>query len=146
MKRSSNGRRITYTGDCTGANRDPEVWLRYYATEEEREDWAEMYDQPLPPAFAAAVSPRFAVRTVGTVGNPSRRKSRFVKFGCHCWLVQQCFFRGTLPALLDKPAVAPFLKPTVDLSYTSYIRGSRYLIVLAMLESSVYSSSGIWMR
>ncbi|MBN1395584.1 MAG: hypothetical protein JW959_11215 [Pirellulales bacterium] len=37
--------------DCTGANRDPDVWLRYYATEEEREDWAERYDQPLPPAF-----------------------------------------------------------------------------------------------
>ena len=37
--------------DCTGANRDPEIWLRYYATDEEREDWAEMYDQPLPPAL-----------------------------------------------------------------------------------------------
>ena len=35
--------------DCTGANCDPEVWLRYYATEEEREDWAETYNQPLPP-------------------------------------------------------------------------------------------------
>jgi hypothetical protein len=34
--------------DCTGANCDPEVWLRYYATEEEREDWAETYYQPLP--------------------------------------------------------------------------------------------------
>ena len=35
--------------DCTGANCDPEVWLRYYATEEDREDWAETYNQPLPP-------------------------------------------------------------------------------------------------
>jgi len=25
--------------DCTGPNGDPEVWLRYYATDEEREDW-----------------------------------------------------------------------------------------------------------
>ena len=37
--------------DCTGADRDPEIWLRYYATDEEREDWAEMYNQPLPPAL-----------------------------------------------------------------------------------------------
>ncbi|MEN6408046.1 MAG: hypothetical protein ABFC77_16450 [Thermoguttaceae bacterium] len=35
--------------DCTGASGDTEVWLRYYATEDEREDWAEMYAQPLPP-------------------------------------------------------------------------------------------------
>jgi hypothetical protein len=34
--------------DCTGANCDPEIWLRYYATEEEREDWSETYHQPLP--------------------------------------------------------------------------------------------------
>jgi len=38
--------------DCTGANADPEIWLRYYATEEEREDWAETYRQPLPPRAA----------------------------------------------------------------------------------------------
>jgi len=35
--------------DCTGPSGDPEVWLRYYATEEEREEWAETYRQPLPP-------------------------------------------------------------------------------------------------
>lgn len=35
--------------DCAFANGDPEVWLRYYATEEEREAWATMYRQPLPP-------------------------------------------------------------------------------------------------
>jgi len=34
--------------DCTGPYCDPDVWLRYYATEEEREDWAETYNQPLP--------------------------------------------------------------------------------------------------
>ena len=34
--------------DCSGADGDPDVWLRYYATEEEREDWADMYSQPLP--------------------------------------------------------------------------------------------------
>ena len=34
--------------DCTGPNRDPEVWLRYYATEEDREYWAETYHLPLP--------------------------------------------------------------------------------------------------
>ena len=36
--------------DCTGLGSDPEVWLRYYATEEDRQDWAESYLQPLPPA------------------------------------------------------------------------------------------------
>ncbi len=36
--------------DCTGPNRDPEIWLRYYATEEERKDWAATYHQPLPRA------------------------------------------------------------------------------------------------
>ena len=35
--------------DCAGAGGDPEVWLRYYANEEEREAWAETYRQPLPP-------------------------------------------------------------------------------------------------
>jgi hypothetical protein len=34
--------------DCTGANCDPEVWLSYYATDEEREDWSDTYSQPLP--------------------------------------------------------------------------------------------------
>ncbi len=36
--------------DCTGADGDPEVWLRYYAGEEAREDWAATYRQPLPPS------------------------------------------------------------------------------------------------
>ena len=35
--------------DCTDSSGDPEVWLKYYATEEEREDWAETYGLPLPP-------------------------------------------------------------------------------------------------
>jgi hypothetical protein len=35
--------------DCTGPNGDPEVWLRYYASDEEREEWADSYEQPLPP-------------------------------------------------------------------------------------------------
>ena len=35
--------------DCTGPSGDAEVWLRYYATPEEREEWAETYRQPLPP-------------------------------------------------------------------------------------------------
>ncbi|MEX0585158.1 MAG: hypothetical protein WD176_00845, partial [Pirellulales bacterium] len=36
--------------DCADAGGDPEVWLRYYASEEERIDWAETYEDPLPPA------------------------------------------------------------------------------------------------
>ena len=35
--------------DCTGGGGDSEVWLRYYASEEERQEWAESYRQPLPP-------------------------------------------------------------------------------------------------
>lgn len=35
--------------DCAGASGDPEVWLRYYASQEEREAWSETYRQPLPP-------------------------------------------------------------------------------------------------
>jgi hypothetical protein len=35
--------------DCAGAGGDPEVWLRYYASEEDREAWADTYRQPLPP-------------------------------------------------------------------------------------------------
>lgn len=34
--------------DCAGASNDPEIWLRYYATEEDREHWAES-GEPLPP-------------------------------------------------------------------------------------------------
>lgn len=35
--------------DCAGASGDPEIWLRYYASDEERRMWAEAYRQPLPP-------------------------------------------------------------------------------------------------
>ncbi len=38
--------------DCSHAGGDPEVWLRYYATEDERHAWAEQYHQPLPPTLA----------------------------------------------------------------------------------------------
>jgi len=34
--------------DCTGPSGDPDVWLRFYADEEEREEWADCYGQPLP--------------------------------------------------------------------------------------------------
>ncbi len=40
--------------DCAFADGDPEVWLRYYASDEDREAWAETYQQPLP---ARAVPP-----------------------------------------------------------------------------------------
>ena len=35
--------------DCAHINGDPDVWLRYYASPEEREIWAETYQLPLPP-------------------------------------------------------------------------------------------------
>ena len=35
--------------DCAGASGDPETWLRYYATDAEREMWSDAYHQPLPP-------------------------------------------------------------------------------------------------
>ncbi len=34
--------------DCSYTDGDPVVWLRYYATEEEREAWVASYRQPLP--------------------------------------------------------------------------------------------------
>lgn len=34
--------------DCANICDDPEVWLRYYATEEERVNWARACEQPLP--------------------------------------------------------------------------------------------------
>lgn len=34
--------------DCAGAGGDPEIWLRFYASDEERRAWAETYRQPLP--------------------------------------------------------------------------------------------------
>jgi len=35
--------------DCAGTRGDPEPWLRYYATDEERSSWADEFDEPLPP-------------------------------------------------------------------------------------------------
>ena len=52
--------------DCTGAGGDSEVWLRYYATEEEREEWAEKLSSALAAALAAALSaPIAASRAAG---------------------------------------------------------------------------------
>ncbi len=34
--------------DCAGVEGDPNIWLRYYATEDERQAWSETYRQPLP--------------------------------------------------------------------------------------------------
>lgn len=34
--------------DCSYSNGDPNPWLTYYATDEERVAWAETYHQPLP--------------------------------------------------------------------------------------------------
>lgn len=35
---------------CLDPDNDVDVWLRYYATEEERQGWASENDRPLPPA------------------------------------------------------------------------------------------------
>jgi hypothetical protein len=35
--------------DCADAGGDPDVWLRYYASEEDRRNWDESEDGPLPP-------------------------------------------------------------------------------------------------
>jgi len=35
--------------DCAGGTGDPDNWLRYYATDEERQAWKGTYRQPLPP-------------------------------------------------------------------------------------------------
>ncbi len=35
--------------DCSAIDGDPEIWLRYYASDSEREAWAVRYRQPLPP-------------------------------------------------------------------------------------------------
>lgn len=34
---------------CLDSNDDPETWLRYYASKEEREGWSEENDVPMPP-------------------------------------------------------------------------------------------------
>lgn len=37
--------------DCSDTSGDPEVWLRYYADQAERESWSEEHDaEPLPPS------------------------------------------------------------------------------------------------
>lgn len=36
--------------DCANTGDDPETWLRYYATDQERDAWAAETDEPLPPA------------------------------------------------------------------------------------------------
>lgn len=44
------GRRTNYLHwDCANMEENPDVWLRYYASQAEREMWAEENDQPLPP-------------------------------------------------------------------------------------------------
>jgi hypothetical protein len=43
-------RRNTYLHwDCANIEENPDIWLRYYATQNEREMWAEENNQPLPP-------------------------------------------------------------------------------------------------
>ena len=39
--------------DCANLGEDPEPWLRYYASEEEREMWQEETGEDLPPATEA---------------------------------------------------------------------------------------------
>jgi hypothetical protein len=36
--------------DCSDASGDPDVWLRYYASPDERAAWSEENDDPLPPS------------------------------------------------------------------------------------------------
>jgi hypothetical protein len=36
--------------DCADVGGDPTIWLRYYATDEERQSWAEDFPDPLPAA------------------------------------------------------------------------------------------------
>lgn len=35
--------------DCAGVTDDPDTWLRYYATDEERSDWQQQHPDSLPP-------------------------------------------------------------------------------------------------
>jgi hypothetical protein len=39
--------------DCADASGDAETWLRYYATEEDRDHWADEYEAELPPSEPA---------------------------------------------------------------------------------------------
>ena len=61
-KRSSNAARRYLHWDCANINDNPDIWLRYYASDAERELWAEENDQPLPHARGAALSPAIAAR------------------------------------------------------------------------------------
>gem|GEM_PF-3172642 len=45
-------------------------------------------------------------------------KVGFREFGCHCWLVQQCFSGSFSHALLGKPAVAPFFNGLLAVAST----------------------------
>lgn len=36
--------------DCSDASGDPEVWLRYYANQEDREHWALEFEEEVPPS------------------------------------------------------------------------------------------------
>jgi hypothetical protein len=36
--------------DCAGMGGDPSIWLRYYASDEERQMWADDLNDPLPPS------------------------------------------------------------------------------------------------
>jgi len=48
--------------DCADATGDPELWLRFYASDRERENWADEFDEPLPakeePPYARRVPRR----------------------------------------------------------------------------------------
>ncbi len=46
-KRLDNSRAYLHW-DCCDASGDPELWLKYYATEEDREDWAGDLPEPVP--------------------------------------------------------------------------------------------------
>jgi hypothetical protein len=43
------GSRASLHWDCADVGGGAEDWLRYYATDEERKDWAAHHDEPLPP-------------------------------------------------------------------------------------------------
>ena len=62
--------------DCTGANSDPEVWLRYYATEEEREGLGGDVQPAVAAESSVAVSPAIAARAVNETDPSSSSRSR----------------------------------------------------------------------
>ena len=50
--------------DCCDAGGDPELWLRYYATDDDRRDWADDLPGPLP-SREEPPYPRNAARAAG---------------------------------------------------------------------------------